>query len=83
MFPFNLLNVLTLVLPKKAKTKYFEPLSQSKHKHYIPPSPGEIRKMTERMSRCSKCHFLIFDNYWTSDVEGVSIKICSTCGNKI
>ena len=83
MFPFNLTNVLEVIKPKMAKSKYFEPLFQNKHEHYIPPSPNEIRRMTEKLSRCPHCQFLIFNNYWASDVENISAKLCPTCGCKV
>lgn len=81
MFPFNLL--LSKAKSKKINSKYFEPLFSSKYENYKPPKPSEIRKMTEKMSRCPKCHFLIFDNYWANDIENVSERLCPTCGERV
>jgi len=78
MFPFNLL----LSKANRMSSKNFEPLDM-KNKDYRMPSPKEIKDITKRLTRCSKCHFLIFDNYWTDDIENVSIKLCPTCGMKI
>ena len=77
MFPFKLMTKLPefLGMSKKTNKKYFEP-----NKNYEPPSPGEIRKCIEKSSRCPKCHFIVFDNYWASDIDKVNLKICSTCG---
>lgn len=72
MFAFNLLNVLTNLLPNTTKIK-----------NYSPHSPREIRKMIQHLSRCPNCQFLIFDNYWTNDVEKKELKVCPTCGYKI
>ena len=75
-------NMLDAIAPKKSKSKYFEPLFENDH-HHNSPSPGEIRQMVEKLSRCSHCHFLIFDNYWSNEIEQVREKLCSTCGHKL
>lgn len=79
MFTLNLINLLEIVIPKKTKQRYFEPLFDTR---YEPPSPGEIRKSLEKLSHCSNCHFLIFDNYWLHDIDR-NIKLCPTCGSKV
>ena len=78
MFPFNL---LLDAVSKKSKVKHFEPL-ESNVENYRPPSPGEIKQMLRNMSRCSHCHFLIFDNYFSGEVEKINSKLCPTCGWK-
>lgn len=65
------------------KSKNFEPLSIEKYKHYTPQAPREIRKMIKMLTRCPNCHFLIFDNYWSEDVQKNENKVCPTCGNKL
>ncbi|MBI3591438.1 MAG: hypothetical protein HY094_08710 [Candidatus Melainabacteria bacterium] len=84
MFTFKFKNELTNVFDlrskKQIKPKYFEPLFDTR---YEPPSPGEIRQMVKKLSRCGNCHFLIFDNYWLDDVEKNNIKLCPTCGYKL
>ena len=81
MFTFN----LTSLLPKKLK--HFEPLrtlTRKEYESYKPPSANEIRKTIEKLSRCSHCHFLVFDNYWTNkEGEKSNLNLCSTCGHKI
>lgn len=79
MFPFNLL----LQKTKSKKSKYFEPLFTTKSKNHKLPTPKEIRMMTNNLSRCSKCHFLIFDNYFSDEIENVSERLCTTCGHKL
>ncbi len=77
---FLLKSLLETLKPKKNKSKMFEPLlSISEHLS----SPGEIKKSIKNLSRCSHCHFLIFDNYWSNEVEKSNVKLCPTCGNKI
>jgi len=61
----------------KLKTKLFDPLS------YNVPSPKDIRKQIERMSHCPNCHFLVFENYWTDEVEEKNLRLCPTCGYKL
>jgi predicted RNA-binding Zn-ribbon protein involved in translation (DUF1610 family) len=79
MFSFNLLNFYQ----KPAKSKHFEPLTYEKYKTYIPQAPREIRKMIKSLSKCPNCNFLIFDNYWSDDIEKpVTKNVCPTCGNK-
>ncbi len=80
MFTFNLVNLLEVIVPKKAKQRHFEPLFDTR---YEPPSPGEIRKSLEKLSHCSHCHFLIFDNYWSNEIDNKNTRLCPTCGNKI
>lgn len=63
-------------------SKNFEPL-ETKNENYQMPSPKEIKDITKRLTRCSKCHFLIFDTYWTDEVESKSIKVCPTCGERV
>lgn len=79
MFAFNLLNVLGGLLPR-TKDKNFEPVELERYKSYIPHAPCEIRKMIQKMSRCPNCHFLVFDGYWTNDIEETKAKVCPTCG---
>ena len=50
---------------------------------YEPPSPCVIRQAVEKLSRCSNCCFLIFDNYWSNEIEMIDIRVCPTCGHKI
>lgn len=50
---------------------------------YEPQLPNEIRQKIQNMKRCSNCQFVIFDNYWTDEVENVSLKVCPTCGVKL
>lgn len=78
MFPFNL---LLEAVAKKNKSKHFEPLADYNFENYRPPSPGEIKKMLKTMTRCSNCHFLVFDNYFSGEVEKISSKVCPTCGH--
>ncbi|OGI19848.1 MAG: hypothetical protein A3B68_08550 [Candidatus Melainabacteria bacterium RIFCSPHIGHO2_02_FULL_34_12] len=82
MFTLKLSNGLTGVIEsltkKKSKIKYFEPLYDTR---YEPPSPGEIRKIVNNLSRCSNCHFLIFENYWSEELNRPAEKLCSTCGH--
>ncbi|MBI2995219.1 MAG: hypothetical protein HYY52_00710 [Candidatus Melainabacteria bacterium] len=64
--------MLTFLIPKKTKEKTYEP-----------PHPNEIRKILKKMTHCPHCHFLIFDNYWSKDIENPNVKLCPTCGCKI
>ena len=84
MFPLKFNNGLTGILevlnPKKGPNKSFEPLFNTK---YEPPSPGAIRQSVEKLSRCSNCCFLIFDNYWSNEIEMIDVRVCPTCGHKI
>ena len=72
MFTFNLFNVIEILMPKKAH--------ENEHKLL---SPGEIRRQIEKLSRCPHCHFLIFDNYWSDEIENPNLKVCPTCGYKL
>ena len=72
MFPFNLL--LEKYRQKKSLSDNFEPLFESKI---------EIKKALKNITRCSHCQFLIFDNYWTGEIENRKMKVCTTCGWKI
>lgn len=74
MFPFSL-------LLKSRKNKNFEPMFEIKS--FRPSTPGEIRKTIEKLSRCPKCQFIIFDNYWSDEIESKSMKVCSTCGERV
>lgn len=81
MFTFNLTNLIT-----KKNKKDFEPLidtSNEKFPNYRIPSACQIRKTLHNLSRCPNCHFLIFDNYWSNDIENPKSKVCTTCGYKI
>ena len=78
MFLFK--SLIETLKPKKNKSNFFEPLLS---KHYNLPSPGEIKKSLKNMMRCTHCHFLIFDNYWSNEVQKSNMKVCSTCGNKL
>ena len=80
MFPFNLPNLFGLLNKKTNKSKGFEPLYDTR---YEPPSPGEIRQVIKKLSRCSNCYFLIFDNYWSDELSHPETKICPTCGHNI
>ena len=82
MFTFNLLSMLETIRPKSAKQKHLQDLHDVGYESYTPASPGEIRKSIERLSRCSNCHFIIFDNYWLDEVGNASIKVCPTCGDR-
>ena len=42
-------------------------------------SPAEIKKAIGNMERCSRCHFIVFDNYFKNEDEP-NIVICPTCG---
>ena len=79
-FNFNLNTVFKTMNKAKQNKKNFEPLFYINDEM---PSPGEIRKTINNLSRCSNCHFLIFDNYWDNKVEKNNIKLCPTCGHKI
>ena len=73
MFTFNyLLNILGVLNQKK----------DISDNYYTPPSPGEIRESIKNLSRCPKCHFLIFDNYWANEIEMSNLRPCPTCGYK-
>ena len=50
---------------------------------YKLPTPNEIRDQVEKMTSCPKCQFLIFENYWTDEIENRSNKLCPTCGYKL
>ena len=77
MFLFKAL--VETLKPKKSKS-FFEPLlSISNHLQL----PSEIKQSIKNMSRCSHCHFLIFDNYWSNEVERSNIKVCPTCGSQL
>ena len=71
MFPFNLL--FEKAKTKKPNLKYFEPVFENK---------TEIKNILQNLPRCPHCHFLIFDNYWSGDLENVNVKLCPTCGEK-
>lgn len=75
MFPFNLTEVFEIINIKKAKKKF------SGASNFI-ETPNEIRESINKLSKCPKCHFLIFDNYWSPSLENHGLKICPTCGNK-
>lgn len=47
------------------------------------PSPSQIKKEISNMQICPRCQFIIFDNYWTNEIENITLKVCSTCGYKI
>ena len=64
---------------KKEKFDFFLRFGFS---HYEPPRPAEIKKTIKNLSKCSNCQFLIFDNYWGSELEIKSNIICPTCGHK-
>ena len=74
MSPFNLITLF------QKTSKKFDPIFNSS---YEPPSPGKIRHAIEKLSRCPNCCFLIFDNYWTNEIEHTQTKVCPTCGNKL
>lgn len=80
MFTFNLLNILEITKFKKVKSKHRPPFFDTR---YEPPSPGEIRQTIEKLSRCPNCQFLIFDGYWSSEIEQLDVKVCPTCGIKM
>ena len=77
---FLLKSLTEIFKPQKNKSIFFEPLLS---RHDNMSSPGEIRKAIKNMTRCFHCHFLIFDNYWSSEVEKSNIKLCPTCGHKL
>ncbi len=72
MFPFNLINIF----PKANKNP--DPVFNT---NYEPPSPGEIRQVVENLSRCPHCCFLIFDNYWSNEIDHLKSNVCPTCGH--
>ena len=75
-----LLKSLLETLKPKSKSNFFEPLlNRTDHM----PSPGEIRQSIKNMTRCFYCHFLIFDNYWSTEVAKSNVKVCPTCGHKM
>ncbi len=85
MFPLKFNNGLTNILDvldfkKSKKGPDFEPLTDTR---YEPPSPGQIRKLVEKLDRCSNCYFLVFDNYWSNEVGIKTIKVCPTCGHRM
>lgn len=79
MFTFNNLLSTLGVLNYKNNTKNSKLISDN---YYTPPSPGEIRESIKNLSRCPKCHFLIFDNYWADEIEASNLRPCPTCGYK-
>ena len=79
---FLLKSLLETLKPKKNKLSFFEPLL-TKYENNSFPSPGEIRQSIKNLSRCSHCHFLIFDNYWSSEISKSNVKLCPTCGHKM
>ena len=78
---FLLKSLLEALKPKNNKSNFFEPLL-TKYENDSFPSPGEIRKSVKNMARCFHCHFLIFDNYWSHEVQKSNVKLCPTCGSK-
>lgn len=74
--------MLTFSPPKifQRKKKKSRLLFPSKYKL---PTANEIRAQAEKLSSCPKCHFLIFDNYWTDEIENRSTRLCPTCGTKL
>ena len=77
-----LLKSLLETLKPKSKSNFFEPvLNRYENNNF--PSPDQIRQSVKNMMRCTHCHFLIFDNYWSNEVQKSNIKVCSTCGNKL
>lgn len=47
-------------------------------------TPKEIRERINTLSKCPKCHFVVFDNYWSDDThDSLKKNICSTCGFEI
>ncbi len=80
MFTFNLLSMLETLRPKSAQPNHVQDLLDVGYESYTPPPPGEIRKSIEKLSRCSNCHFIIFDNYWLDEIENVTLRVCPTCG---
>ena len=72
MFPFYLL--LEKYRQKKPISKNCEPLFESEL---------EVRETLKKLHHCPNCQFLIFDNYWTDELEKREIKVCPTCGWKI
>lgn len=79
MFPF-LNNVIETFTPKKNKSNAFEPILI---KNARLQTPNEIRKTIKNLLRCGSCHFLVFDNYWSNEIQQSNIKLCPTCGNKM
>lgn len=55
----------------------------TKYKKNILPTPNEIRKEISNMQICPRCQFIVFDNYFSDEIENISLKICPTCGYKI
>lgn len=83
MFTFNLTNIFETFNPKKLRPKFFKSTFEDDYKSSKLPSPGEIKQLINKLSRCSNCQFLIFDNYWTDDVKQPNIRLCPTCGYKL
>ena len=79
---FLLKSLIETLKPKKSKSNFFEPLL-TRYENDNFPSPGEIRQSIKNMSRCFHCHFLIFDNYWSNEVQKSNVKVCPTCGQKM
>lgn len=52
-------------------------------KKFTIPTPNEIRNEISNMQICPRCQFIIFDNYWTDEVENVMLKVCPTCGYRL
>ena len=68
--------------------KIFEKLKGEKRRsllftNYKIPTPNEIRSEVQNLRACPKCQFLIFDNYWTDEIENKQNKVCPTCGEKL
>ena len=64
----SILNLLSKMKPSKKKYKTLQV-----------QTPNEIRESINKMKRCIKCHFIIFENYWSCQTENQKI-VCPTCG---
>lgn len=79
MLTFSSPKMFPSILKKRKKEKRF---FLSEHQYQVQPV-SEIREQISKLSSCPKCHFLIFDNYWTDDIENKTGKLCPTCGFKL
>ena len=79
MFILNLSTLVSDLIQKKEKKNNSKAFFNYK---YQPATPKEIKESIKNLSTCSNCHFLIFDNYWTKEINSLSQKLCPTCGCK-
>ena len=77
MFTFNLLNLMQ----KSTRLNELESILNTNESNT--PTPYEIKKSLQELNRCCKCHFIIFDDYWTDEIDRSYQKLCPTCGSNL